>query len=164
MMFKLAENHTIKMIAHFGKIGMRTPDSLSSISVFKSIPNADGYLPVIVDGDDWFASERQSITHRLIENDGLLLLVTNSTSKIEILQELGRKGVPGFSETGGFLGWCWPSQWHAMCRDLTESEIQSLLGDSIEAIIYPWRASIWAQVSKSLKPVVQQFGFNLESA
>ncbi len=157
---KLTEQHSTQVVAHFQKIGMLVPNSLRVEPVFKEMSESMSHMPVIVDGKEWLRREMSSLTERLAKADGIMMMVSLDPSiRLDQLQVLSRRGVPGFSEEGGFLGWCWPSQWHTIGQRLNDPELRALMGNSIHGVIYPWCGTNWAHVVSELSQEMRDLGF-----
>ena len=157
---KVSQLHATKVVVHFKKISALIPNGLEVEPVFKEISDSQNYMPVIVDGKEWLRRDLVTITERLAMADGLMMMVgENPSSLLDQLQVLSQRGVPGFSEEGGFLGWCWPSQWHAIGQHLNEMELRALMGTSIHGVIYPWSGTNLAQVIPELSHEMRDLGF-----
>ena len=157
---KLQIKQCIKIVAHFKKVRLTPPRTLRIDSAFKNISNSFEYLPVIVDGQEWLRGMDRSTTHRLAETDAIMFVICRQEeTAVADVQEFGEKGVPGFSEAGGFLGWCWPSQWHLMCQALTDDQIRVIMGDNVIGMVYLWQSVVRAQVVPELKRELNDLGF-----
>ena len=157
---KLSERHSTKIVAHFKKIGMLVPNSLTVEPVFQELSECKSCMPVVIEGKEWLLRDMASITERLAKSDGILLMVGLNSSALQgQLQALSLRSVPGFSEEGGFLGWCWPSQWHAIGQRLNDMELRALMGTSIQGVIFPWCGSKWAHVVPELSHEMHDLGF-----
>ncbi len=157
---KLSERHSTKIVGHFKKIGMLVPNSLTVAPVFQELSECKSWMPVVVEGKEWLRRDMASITERLAKSDGIMLMVGLNSSALQgQLQALSQRSVPGFSEEGGFLGWCWPSQWHAIAQSLSDMELRALMDTSIQGVIYPWCGSKWAHVVPELSHEMHDLGF-----
>jgi len=133
---RLAEREPVSVVVHFQKIGMKTPYNLRSSPVFPEI-KSDEYMPVIIEAKEWLVNDCQMLGSRLQESDGLMVVVTStSLEAVELLQKLVQRAVPGFSESGGFLGWCWPSQLHAIAARMSDAALAELMGESILGFVF----------------------------
>ncbi len=159
----LAKTEQIKVVAHFKKIGLDTPDELKGLPVCPQLPASVSFLPVIVDKEEWLNSNKQSITNRLLRTDGILLAIVGSSQYGSgALQELSIREAHGFSEANGFLPWYWPSQLHSICESLSDFEVGLLLGESIMGFVYAvpqLEFALHACVNSTLAPVLEEFGF-----
>jgi len=157
---KLSERHSTKIVGHFKKIGMLVPNSLTVAPVFQELSECKSWMPVVVEGKEWLRRDMASITERLAKSDGIMLMVGLNSSALQgQLQALSQRSVPGFSEEGGFLGWCWPSQWHSIAQSLSDMELRALMDTSIQGVIYPWCGSKWAHVVPELSHEMHDLGF-----
>ncbi len=157
---KLSERHSTKIVGHFKKIGMLVPNSLTVEPVFQELSECKSWMPVVVEGKEWLRRDMASITERLAKTDGIMLMVGLNSSAFQVqLQALSQRSVPGFSEAGGFLGWCWPSQWHAIGQRLSDVELRALMGTAIQGAIYPWCGSNWAHIVPELSHEMHDLGF-----
>ena len=157
---KLSERHPTKIVGHFKKIGMLVPYSLTVTPVFQELSESKSWMPVVVEGKEWLRCDMASITERLAKSDGIMLIVGLNSSALQgQLQAMSQRSVPGFSEEGGFLGWCWPSQWHAIGQRLNDIELRALMDTSIQGVIYPWCGSKWAHVVPELSHEMHDLGF-----
>lgn len=133
---RLAQTQSVFVIVHFKKIGLTTPVNLRVSPVFPEIKNHE-HMPVIVEAKEWLGNASQTLSGRLIQADGMMIVVTSSPSKLlEAVQGLGRQAVPGFSERGGFLGWCWPSQMHGISSQIPDSGLIELMGESVLGFVF----------------------------
>lgn len=154
---RLSENHDTTVVVHFKKIGMLTPSSIFGIPVFSDIPNTEQYMPIMVDGKEWLRTDPNSFTPRLSATDGIMLFFAAKHGSFDRLRSLSLQAIPGITESGGFLGWCWPSQWHDLSEN--DSHLECLLGETIEGVIYPWKNKIWAQFTSQVSDEMRSIGF-----
>ena len=154
-----SDNHCTKVVVHFKKIGMRAPESILAKPVFEDIPNSSQLLPIMIDGSEWLCSDKNAFTPRLAAADGIMLFIAPKHGSLERLKSLSEQAIPGMSEAGGFLGWCWPSHWHEISQNQSDTEILALLGEAVKGIVYPWKTKIWAQCESQLKTEFQGLGF-----
>lgn len=159
----LAKTEQIKVVAHFKKIGLDTPEELQGLPVYPQLPASAAFLPVIVDKEEWLSGNKRSITNRLLRTDGILLAILGSSQYGSgALQDLSTSKAHGFSEANGFLPWYWPSQLHSICESLSDFEVGLLLGDSIKGFVYAVpqvEFALHACVNSGLAPVLEEFGF-----
>ncbi len=159
----LAKTEQIKVVTHFKKIGLDTPEELQGLPVYPQLPASASFLPVIVDKEEWLSSNKRSITNRLLRTDGILLAIVGSSQNGSgALQDLSTREAHGFSEANGFLPWYWPSQLHSICESLSDFEVGLLLGESIKGFVYAvpqLEFALHACVNSVLAPVLEEFGF-----
>ncbi len=128
---------SIRVIAHFNKIRMTTPESLTQAApVYPSMPGAMTHLPVALTWNDWESDAVQGVATRLCANDALLVVIAAFNTPIEAqIQSVGEEGIPGFCEPGGFLGWCWPSAFLSLMQMLGIRKWTENLGATIEGVV-----------------------------
>ena len=160
---RLAKTEQIKIVAHFRKIGLPTPETLHGLPVYPQLPSSEPFLPVIVDQAEWLSGDGRAITNRLLRSDAIMIAILNdSEGRSSALQELSASEVAGFSEKNGFLTWYWPSQLHTLFESLSDSEVGMLLRDSIKGFIYAAPQvdfKLQACVNSCLEEVLAEFGF-----
>jgi len=160
---RLNRSKKVLVVAHFKKIGMLWPSGLIPNPVFSDLLDMQSMLPAAVDGDEWMAKVDHFTMDRLGNHDGLILVVCNSsTNAISGIQRLAKQGVEGFSEKNGFLGWCWPSQFDAICLSQTPQDILKMLGSEIEGVMYPVNNNVQlkkAWVTRSLAETLLGLGY-----
>ena len=163
IMVGLTKTEQIKIVAHFRKIGLDTPEELQGMPVYPQLPASASFLPVLVDTEVWISNNMRSNTSRLLRSDGILLaILRNSESGSNALQDLSTREAPGFSEANGFLPWYWPSQLHSICETLTDSEVGLLLQESIKGFVYAvpqLEFALHACVDSVLESVLAEYGF-----
>ncbi len=153
------------VVAHFRKIGSGLPDRLRAEPLFSQINDSRQYLPVIVSASDWLDRIDSKTTQRLANTDGLMvvLLDPSVSNEVQAIQELTYVGVPKYSDAGGFLGWCWPSQFVPMCAHMTQDNLSNFLGNWVSGFIcptpdQPTKAISYAKAS--LEKILSELGFN----
>ena len=140
VILRLAQTQSVFVIVHFRKIGLTTPVNFRIAPVFPEI-NDHEHMPVIVEAKEWLSNVSQTLSGRLIQADGMMVVVTSSPSRsLEAVQGLGQQAVPGFSERGGFLGWCWPSQMLAISSQIPNSGLFDLMGESVLGFVFGFPA------------------------
>ena len=150
----------LRVVSHFRKIGQLTPSNLSILPVFPFLADASEHLPVIAEASEWLRGADRHVTDRLIQADGLLLILSKATSTIDsYVQELCNYRVAGFSEGNGFLGWCWPSQLKAILESLSDPAQSQFFGDSIEAFVFSSSSSWIAYANPDLASILAKLGF-----
>ncbi len=159
----LSKTEQIKIVAHFGKIGLVIPEELQGLPVYPQQPVSASFLPVLVDREEWVSNNMQSITNRLLRSDGIMMAILgNSENGGDALQDLSIREAKGFSEANGFLPWYWPSQLHSIFETLSDSEVGLLLRDSIKGFVYAvpqLEFTLHACVDSVLEPVLAEYGF-----
>lgn len=161
MIEMLSSQCDLRVVSHFRKIGQLTPSNLKMLPVFPFLADASEHLPVIVEASEWLRGADRHVTDRLIQADGLLLILSKATSAIDLeVQELCNYRVAGFSESNGFLGWCWPSQLKAILESLSDPAQSQFLGDSIESFVFSSSSSWIAYSNPEMVPILAMFGFD----
>lgn len=161
MIEKLSSQCDLRVVSHFRKIGQLTPSNLKMLPVFPFLADASEHLPVIVEASEWLRAADRHVTDRLIQADGLLLILSKATSAVDVeVQELCNYRVPGFSESNGFLGWCWPSQLKAILESLSDPAQSQFFGDAIESFVFLSSFSWIAYSNPETVPILAMFGFD----
>jgi hypothetical protein len=133
---KLSRFTSVGVVAHFKRIGLTWPANLQAVPIFPEFRAVQSMMPQVVEGTKWLEHVKQATTARLLANDGLLLvLLARSSEAFDNIQHLSGKGIEGYSEEAGFLGWCWPSQWTTIGRIASASQVRGFMGESITGII-----------------------------
>lgn len=158
---QLRSTSRIFVVAHFKKIGMLSPHELNGYSIFEEMDRCRDHLPLAIEQSNWDRWHRADLINRLAANDGLLFSIVNKDCNASVLQRLSKFGIAGMSESGGFLGWCWPSQWESICARLSETEILELMGDAVHGMLVPLQKStcLRAYVRPGLCPSFENLGF-----
>lgn len=158
---------TVRVIAHFGKVRMITPQSLATATpVYPQMPGAASHLPVSMAWLDWESSCVQNVAMRLVSNDALMVVISEFNTDLDSqIQSVGSQGLPGFCEPGGFLGWSWPSAFISMIQMLGSHKWSGVLGTVIEGVImvsptHPDRLLAFA--SDDLEPELTPLGFRCD--
>ncbi len=163
IMVGLSKTEQIKIVAHFRKLGLDTPEELQGLTVYPQQPVSVSFLPVIIDKEAWISNNMQSVSNRLLRADGIMMAILgNSEVGSGALQDLSTREAKGFSEANGFLPWYWPSQLHSICESLSDSEVGLLLQDSIKGFVYAvpqLEFTLHACVDSALEPVLAEYGF-----
>jgi pSer/pThr/pTyr-binding forkhead associated (FHA) protein len=157
----LPSTEQLLVIAHFAKIGARTPESLDSHPVFVQIPDAMGSMPVWIDATQWQRYCSEEMTENLAQTDGLMIVLADRNEDPQTLcNTLSRSGVRGFSQPGGFMGWCWPSQLAMVGQILSDSELSDWMGVWLRGVFYvkpgspdnivAWAKSPWIEAIRDL--------------
>jgi hypothetical protein len=158
----LSERYHLRAIVHFRKIGLPTPNHLQMESVFPFLSESWRHLPVMMDAKEWKREELRLVTDSLAQSDGLMLVLVNETaaaSADSALQRLCSFKVHGLSESNGFLGWCWPSQFQLISNKLSESCLSDFFGDAIQAIVFPSQTGWTAYAHPQLAHDFSKLGF-----
>ena len=162
MIDSLSKRYDLRVIVHFRKIGQPTPDNLSMESVFPFLAESWRHLPVIVHSKEWEREELRRISDSLVKSDGLMLVLADGTAVgcIEsALQRLCSFKVHGLSESNGFLGWCWPSQFQLISNTLSDSCLSDFFGDVVQAIVFPSNTGWTAYANPALTEDFSTLGF-----
>ena len=158
---EVLSNHCdLRVVSHFRKIGQLTPSSLVLLPVFPFLADSREHLPVIVKANEWLRKEDRELTNRLVQADGLILVLTKGTLETESeLQELCNYDLSGFSESNGFLGWCWPSQLQAFLSNLPDPALAQYFGDTIQGFLFPSASNWIAYANPEMIPILAEQGF-----
>ena len=162
MIDSLSKRYDLRVIVHFRKIGQLTPDNLRMESVFPFLAESWRHLPVIVHSQEWERDELRRVSDSLVKSDGLMLVLANGTAANSIesaLQRLCSFKVHGLSESNGFLGWCWPSQFQLISNTLSDSCLSDLFGDVVQAIVFPSNTGWTAYANPDLAQDFSTLGF-----
>jgi hypothetical protein len=131
-------------------------------SVFPFLAESWRHLPVIVHSQEWERDELRRVSDSLVKSDGLMLVLANGTAANSIesaLQRLCSFKVHGLSESNGFLGWCWPSQFQLISNTLSDSCLSDLFGDVVQAIVFPSNTGWTAYANPDLAQDFSTLGF-----
>ena len=162
MIDSLSKRYDLRVIVHFRKIGQLTPENLRMESVFPFLAESWRHLPVIVHSQEWERDELRRVSDSLVKSDGLMLVLANGTAANRIesaLQRLCSFKVHGLSESNGFLGWCWPSQFQLISNTLSDSCLSDLFGDVVQAIVFPSNTGWTAYANPDLAQDFSTLGF-----
>jgi len=157
-----SKRYDLRVVVHFRKIGQPTPDNLQMDSVFPFLAESWRHLPVIVHSKEWERKDLRRVTDSLVKADGLMLVLAQGTAATSIESELQRLcsfKVHGLSESNGFLGWCWPSQFQLISNTLSDSCMSDLFGDSVQAIVFPSNTGWTAYTNPELAQDFSTLGF-----
>jgi len=158
----LAHELDFFVVAHFRKLSMAPPADMPCLSLFPEYDPQGQFLPVAIPMKQWLIAGHSRFAQRLVENDGLLLVLCDTDSSTgEEIQALGRKGFGGFSEPNGFLPWCWPSQLKRMSESLSDQALAQWMGLSVGGLVFPLEAAgrVEAMVRPELGKPLARIGF-----
>jgi FHA domain len=161
----LMRQRSLKFIVHFLKIGATTPSELKDVKpVYPSFPGASTHLPVILSHAHWLSPSVQDVLGQLILNDGLLILISSSEEQLDqLIDEVSATGITGFSEEGGFFGWCWPSAVLSIVENLGVDQWSKLFRRSIDGmLLFPPKSSstLIAYANDDLASRLLKYGFS----
>ena len=157
---KLSNHCDLRVVSHYRKIGQLTPSNLMLLPVFPFLADSREHLPVIVKASEWLRQEDRQVTNRLVQADGLMLVLTKGTLETESeLQELCNYDVSGFSASNGFLGWCWPSQLQVILNSLSDPALAQFFGETIQGFLFPSASNWIAYASPEIMPILADYGF-----
>ncbi len=158
---EVLSNHCdLRVVSHYRKIGQLTPSNLVLLSVFPFLADSRDHLPVIVKANEWLRQEDRQLTNRLVQADGLVLVLTKGTLETDSeLQKLCNFNVSGFPESNGFLGWCWPSQLQAILNNLSDPALTQFFGDTIQGFLFPSASNWIAYANPEMMPILADHGF-----
>jgi pSer/pThr/pTyr-binding forkhead associated (FHA) protein len=149
------------VVAHFLKLGMTPPDSLSGECVIKGWEFARATMPTAIPVHPWLDTVSNQLTDRLCRTDGLMIVLMEDEADQGCLHRISKQAVRGFSESEGFLPWFWPRQWLGICEALSDREIRDLMGSELFGVIVPdpKRRELRSFVAKTLIPAMEELGF-----
>ena len=160
---QLSTQEECRIVAHFLKIGERTPTDLGGVPVIPSIAAGKEYFPVLIEKKRWQSAERRSLTQRLILADGFLLVILHRDANANaVLQAISSRGASGFSEPNGLLTWFWPSHMFALNESLSDALLTGLLGTEVEGVVFAapqLKHGLCAIANRRLQALLADFGF-----
>ena len=161
IMRHLGSHPGLYAIAHLGKLADQPTESHRGIALFPHLDPSGSALPMAFEKTEWMRDLHDTVAQRLIAVDGLMavLLEPSDTHAEQSLQSLGLAAIPGFSEHGGFVPWCWPSALHGIVDAVSDAMIGKWFGHAIQAIIYPYRDRIFTYVQRDAAATLLELDF-----
>lgn len=162
VMQDLGKQHDFYAVVHLAKLADYSKESRLGIPLFPHLDPTGSVLPVAIAKSEWMFRLHGELAERLLAVDGLLLVVceSNADDIHDSLQSLGRVGVPGFSERGGFVPWCWPSGAHGVLESISDAMIGRWFGTSIQALVFPCGDRILAYTRREKVESFSRVGFS----
>lgn len=157
----LANHLDFFVIAHLAKINLTVMPSIKRIPLYPHLDPKGSAYPVAIPKTEWFSHLHDRIAERLIASDGLLLVTyrPKSDGLEECLTNLGVAAVPGFSERGGFVPWCWPSGVANVMESMPDATIAKWLGASLSGVIFLRESRIVAHTIRDQVEVLDSLDF-----
>jgi hypothetical protein len=135
----LSQQHSLKLLVHFRKIRVAPPAGVGAMHPLRDWPGGgslDGDVPLLVDWTAWKNPDFAQFLPRLCRADALMMFLgTNGKMMDRQIDEMLGANVDGFSETGGFLPFCWPTSWMAIARDGGLKTCEGLFGNLITGVL-----------------------------
>jgi FHA domain len=161
---QLQRKKSLRFIVHFQKIRIETPDALKEVRpVYQGIPGASTHLPVVLNHAAWKSPTMRDLSGRLNSNDALMALVSSSDEALDQrIDEITSQGACGYSQAGGFFGWCWPSAFLSIADNLGIGDWSDKLGQSIEGVLFfapNSSATLVAYADRDLVQLLLKMGF-----
>lgn len=135
----LSQHYSLKLLVHFRKIRVLPPAGIGTMHPLNDWPGgspAEGDVPMLVDWTAWKNPDFAQFLPRLCRADALMVFlgINGKLMERQIDQMLGA-AVDGFSETGGFLPFCWPTSWIAIARNTGLKTCEQLFGDMLHGVV-----------------------------
>ncbi|MFN7731311.1 MAG: FHA domain-containing protein [Pirellula sp.] len=161
IMRHLGNHPGLYAVAHLGKLADQPTESHRGIALFPHLTPSGSALPMAFEKTEWMRDLHDTVAQRLIAVDGLMvvLLEPSDSHAEQSLQSLGLAAIPGFSEQGGFVPWCWPSTLHGIVDAVSDAMIGKWFGHAIQAIIYPYRDRIFTYVQRDAVATLLELDF-----
>ncbi len=135
----LSQHYSLKLLVHFRKIRVVPPAGIGTMHPLNGWPgggSAEGDVPMLVDWTAWKNPDFAQFLPRLCRADALMVFlgINGKLMDRQIDQMLGA-AVEGFSETDGFLPFCWPTSWIAIARNSGVKTCEQLFGDMLNGVL-----------------------------
>jgi len=157
----LANHLDFFVIVHLAKINLNLMPSIKRIPLYPHLDPKGSAFPVAIQKTEWFSHLHSRFAERLIALDGLILVTYRPKSEglEECLTDLGVAAVPGFSERGGFVPWCWPSGVANVLESMPDATIATWLGVSLSGLIFLRESRIVAHTIRDQVEVLDSLDF-----
>jgi hypothetical protein len=157
----LADHFDFFAIAHLAKLNVASVQSRTHIPLFPHLDPHGSAFPVAIRKNDWLGKLHDELAERLVALDGLLIVICRpqGDEQEKGLLEMGSAALPGFSEQGGFIPWCWPSSATCVLESMSDAMIAKWMGSSLAGLVLPQPDRIVAFTSRETSEIFFNQGF-----